>query len=465
MTDLADLTAQQLLRLYRNKQASPVDATRAVLKRIAALNSTLNAFCLVDEAVALRQAQLSEGRWQRGAPVGSLDGVPVAIKDLILTRGWPTLRGSNSIDAEQAWEVDAPATARLREHNAVLLGKTCTPEFGCKATTDSFRHGITRNPWDATKTPGGSSGGSAAAVAAGMTPLAVGTDGAGSIRIPSAFCGNVGLKPSFGRVPAYPLSPFGTVSHLGPHAMSVGDCALMLSVLAEPDPRDWSALPYDSRDYLVGLDDGVRGWRIAYSPTLGYVQDVDPQVADAVRAAALVFEDLGARVEQIDPGFDNPLDISTKLWFAGAMTIYAGIDAKRRDGLDPMFIWQAEQGAKLGVLELQQLAQRRTQLGSLMRQFHQHYECLLTPAVSVTAFDARGTGQWALSIDEFLGFTPFSYPFNLTQQPALSIPCGLSRSGLPIGLQIVGPMHGDDVVLRAARAFESARPVPRPKRG
>ena len=253
MHELCGFTASQLLAMYRSAQVSPVDVTRAVLQRIDQVNGKLNAFCLVDAAQAMESAKASEQRWQahrqQGAAIGALDGIPVSIKDLILTRGWPTLRGSRTVDPSQPWEVDAPVTARLRESGAVLLGKTTTPELGCKGETNSPLHGITRNPWNLSRTPGGSSGGAAAAVAAGMGPLAVGTDGAGSVRIPAAFCGNVGIKPSFGRVPAYPLSPFGTVAHLGPHTMSVTDAALMMNVMSLPDARDWSSLPYQPIDY------------------------------------------------------------------------------------------------------------------------------------------------------------------------------------------------------------------------
>src|SRR5512143_1512813 len=254
-TALTDCTATDLLALYRSRQTSPVEATQAVLARIDRLNPKLLAYCHVAADEALAAARASEARWQRGQPCGALDGVPTSIKDLILTKGWPTLRGSRTVDANQPWDVDAPAAARLREAGAVLLGKTSTPEFGCKGETNSPRTGITRNPWDPSKTPGGSSGGTAAAVAAGLGPLSVGTDGAGSVRIPAAFCGNFGLKPSFGRVPAHPLSPFGSVAHLGPHTMSVADAALMMDVLKKPDARDWTSLPYDPTDYTIGLED------------------------------------------------------------------------------------------------------------------------------------------------------------------------------------------------------------------
>ncbi|MDH5205617.1 MAG: amidase [Hylemonella sp.] len=464
-TDLTALSACELLALYRSGQASPVEATRAVLARIEQFNPSLNAYCLIAGDEALAMARQSEARWQRGQPCGALDGVPVSIKDLILTKGWPTLRGSRTVDAKQAWDVDAPATARLREAGAVLLGKTCTPEFGCKGETNSPLTGITRNPWNLDKTPGGSSGGTAAAVAAGMGPLSLGTDGAGSVRIPAAFCGNFGLKPSFGRVPAYPLSPFGTVAHLGPHTMSVRDAALMMNVLAQPDARDWTSLPPDARDYTVGLDDGLRGLRIAWSPTLGYAKNVHPEVAAACARAAQRLVELGAHVEAVDPGFEDPLEITTGLWFVGTWTLWNSLTPEQQALTDPDFAAQARLGSEFSALEVQRLQLRRGTLGSHMRQFMQRYDLLVTPSLAIPAFDARPAGQASMNPQAMLGWTPFSYPFNLTQQPACSIPCGLTSDGLPIGLQFVGPMFGDALVLRAARAYESVQPIARPTLG
>ena len=464
-TALTELTAQQLLGLYASGALSPVEVTRAVLARIAALDSSLNAFCLVDEAAALQSAELSEQRWlshhRNHTPVGALEGVPVSIKDLVLTKGWPTLRGSAAIDTHQVWEVDAPVTQRLREAGAVLFGKTNTPEFGCKGVTNSPHTGITRNPWNLNRTAGGSSGGAAAAVAAGMGPCAIGTDGAGSVRIPAAFCGNVGFKPSFGRVPAYPLSPFGSVAHLGPHTMSVVDAALMMNVMALPDARDWTSLPYEPIDYLANLHEGVKGLRIAYSPSLGYAQ-VDAEVAAAVRNAVEILADMGAHVEECDLGFEDPLDIITGLWFAGAWQIWSTLSEQQQALTDPDFRAQAELGSRLGVTDIHQLNQRRGQLGSHMRQFMQGYDLIATPTVAVPAFQAMPVGHEVMNAETMLGWTPFTYPFNLTQQPAITLPCGLTKDGLPIGLQLVGPMFGDALVLRAARAFEERHPVLRP---
>ena len=466
MTDLTQFTAIQLLGLYRSGEASPVEATQAVLQRIARLNPLLNAFCLIDEAAAMASARQSEARWQAhrrsGAGVLSLDGVPMSIKDLILTQGWPTLRGSKTVNPDQPWEVDAPVTARLREAGAVLLGKTTTPEFGCKGETNSLLTGISRNPWNPARTPGGSSGGASAAVSAGLGPLAIGTDGAGSVRIPAAFCGNVGFKPSFGRVPAYPLSPFGSVAHLGPHAMTVEEVALLMNAIALPDARDWTSLPFDGVDYLAGLKGGVKGLRVAYSPTLGYAKNVDPEIAAATAQAAKHLQDLGAVVEQVDPLTEDPLDISTGLWFAGAYQVWQTLNPSQQALTDPDFKSQAELGAQLDANAIHALTQRRGVLGSHLRQFMQRFDLILTPSTAVTAFKALPAGHSVMNSAAMLGWTPFSYPFNLSQQPAISLPCGLTLDGLPMGVQLVGKMFGDAKLLQAAQALQACYPMQRP---
>lgn len=460
ISDLLTRSATELIQLYRARRLSPVEVVRATLDAIAALNPLLNAFCLI-AADALDAAAASERRWQRGEPLGALDGVPVSIKDLLLTKGWPTLRGSRTINPAGPWNDDAPAVARLRESGAILIGKTTTPEFGWKGVTDSPLTGVTRNPWDATKTPGGSSGGSAAAVAAGLGALSIGTDGGGSIRIPCAFTGTFGLKPSFGRVPAWPLSPFGTVAHLGPIARTVTDAALLLNVIAKPDVRDSLALPYDGRDHRIDLDAGVRGWRIAYSATLGYAP-VDSEVAEAVKRAALQFADLGAHVEEANPGFDDVHAIFRTHWYTGAAFLLRGFTAEQKSLMDPGLVEVADEGATISAFELLDAAQQRGALGTRMNLFHDTYDLLITPAVPLVAFDAGRNVADLLKEKSWTDWSPFTYPFNLTQQPAASIPCALSASGLPIGLQIVGPRHDDARVLRAARAFESLRPIPLP---
>jgi aspartyl-tRNA(Asn)/glutamyl-tRNA(Gln) amidotransferase subunit A len=459
--DPCTLTAVELLRLYRARKLSPVEATRAVLARIEKLNPVLNAFCLVAADQALEAARESERRWMKGAPQGLLDGVPVSIKDLVLTRGWPTLRGSKTIDPKGPWQDDAPCVARLREHGAILVGKTTTPEFGWKGVTDSPLTGITRNPWDPRMTPGGSSGGAAAALAAGMGPLAIGTDGGGSIRIPCAFTGVFGLKPSFGRVPAWPLSPMGTVAHVGPMTRSVLDAALMMNVITLPDARDWHALPWDARDYRIGLEDGVRGLRVAWSPDLGYAK-VDPEVARITKRAVRVFSDLGAHVEAADPGFESPLEIFAKHWFPGAASIVRAVPPARRRLMDKGLLEVAREGEKVRTADYLDAVKSRGALGEAMNRFHQRYDLLVTPALPLPAFKAGREVSNVMRERRWTDWTPFTYPFNLTQQPAASVPCGLTKAGLPVGLQIVGPRHADALVLRAARAFESAHPVSMP---
>ncbi len=453
--DLCYLPASELAQRYRGGALSPVEVTEALLQRIEAVNPSINAYNLIDGEAAMRDARASERRWKAGKPLSPIDGVPASIKDIILTKGWPTLRGSKTVDPDQAWDTDAPVTARLREAGCILLGKTTTPEFGWKGVTDSPLTGITRNPWNLDKTPGGSSGGASAQVAAGLGALAVGTDGGGSIRIPAGFAGIVGLKPSFGRVPAWPLSPFGTVAHLGPMTRTVRDAALMLREMAKPDARDWFSLPHADVDYTADLDAGVKGLKIAYSPRLGYAK-VDPEIAAAVAAAARQFADLGAIVEEADPGFGDPVEMFHTHWFAGAYNALMALPEEKRKLLDPGLVRTFEQGAAIPLKTYLQAMNARGQLGVTMKQFHEKYDLLLTPSLAVLAFEAGRLAPAAMGDAYWTAWTPFSYPFNLTQQPAISVPCGFSQSGLPVGLQLVGPMHRDDLVLRAAAAYEAA---------
>lgn len=268
--DLPYLSAVDAVAGYRVGSLSPLELTRAVLDRIERQNERYRAYTLVDADHALAVARASEMRWRKRRPLGLLDGVPIAIKDLILTRGWPTLRGSRAISVEQRWDVDAPSTRLLRNAGAVLIGKTTTPELGWKAVTDGPLTGVTTNPWDKTRTSGGSSGGSAVAVALGMAALAMGTDGGGSIRIPASFTSIVGFKPTFGRVPIWPVSPFGSLSHAGPMTRTVSDAALMMNVIARSDSSDWQSLPDSGTDYMHALEGSIADVRVAYSPNLGY---------------------------------------------------------------------------------------------------------------------------------------------------------------------------------------------------
>ena len=458
--DLCYLTASELVRRYGEKSLSPVDVTAATLARIERYDGAINAYCLVAGDEAMAAARQSEERWSKGQPLGLVDGVPTSIKDLNISKGWPTLRGSRSVAADQTCDEDAPIVARLREQGAVFLGKTTTPEFGWKGVTDSPLTGITRNPWNTERTPGGSSGGASAALAAGFCALATGGDGGGSIRIPSGFSGTFGIKAQFGRVPAFPASPYGTLSHPGPLARTVEDAALMLTVIARPDPRDWLALDYDGRDWRDGLDDGVAGLRIGFSPDLGYGRG-DAQVADRVAKAAQEFVELGATVEDVPPPFADPTEAFRTIWWVASATAMRNHSPEQMAQLEPDFADICEQGRRIDVIDYMQAVDQRAVVGLAMKTFGQTYDLLLTPSLAVPAFSAGALSPWPEDGFKWLSWTPFSYPFNMTGQPAASVPCGFTDDGLPVGLQIVGRAYEEATVLRAARAYETAHPYHR----
>ncbi|MCX4811299.1 amidase [Streptomyces sp. NBC_01239] len=455
-TELTELTAVELLDGYRRREFSPVEATRATLDRAEEIQPAVNAFVRLDAEGALAQAAESAERWRRGEPAGLLDGVPVTVKDILLQRGTPTLRGSKTIAKQGSWDEDAPSVARLREHGAVFIGKTTTPEFGWKGVTDSPLSGVTRNPHDPSRTAGGSSGGSAAAVALGAGPLSLGTDGGGSVRIPASFCGIVGLKPTYGRVPLYPASAFGTLSHVGPMARDAADAALLLDVIGVPDARDWSGLDRPPASYSAGLADGVQGLRIAYSPSLGGQVAVRPAVAAAVRRGVERLAALGAYVEETDPDFSDPVDPFHTLWFSGAARVTQKLSPQQRELLDPGLREICATGGGFSALDYLAAVDARMELGRRMGLFHERYDLLVTPTLPITAFEAgvevpKGSGH-----RRWTGWTPFTYPFNLTQQPAVTVPVGNDGDGLPIGMQIVGARHRDELVLRAAHALDRA---------
>ncbi|MCB5910308.1 amidase [Streptomyces pinistramenti] len=464
-TQLADLSAQRLTAGYAAGEFSPVDATREALERAEAARSRTNAFTRIDGDEALAEARASEERWRSGQPAGPVDGVPTTVKDLLLTHGRPTLRGSLTIRPEDAaWDEDAPAVARMRESGAVFLGKTTTPEFGWKGVTDSPRHGVTGNPYDPGRTSGGSSGGSAAAVALGAGPLSLGTDGGGSVRIPASFCGIFALKATYGRVPLYPASPFGTLSHVGPMARDAADAALLMDVISGPDWRDWSQLGPAAGSFREALAGPVSGLRVAYSPALGWDVPVAPDVAAAVRSAVETLSALGAYVEEIDPGIEDPVEAFHTLWFSGAARVVEHLDAAARELLDPGLREICAQGERYSALDYLAAVDTRMALGKAMGRFHSAYDLLVTPTEPITAFEAGAEVPAGSGHTRWTGWTPFTYPFNMTQQPAATVPCGLDGDGLPIGVQLVGARHADALVLRAAHALYTAgvADIPRP---
>ncbi|ACA17565.1 Amidase [Methylobacterium sp. 4-46] len=460
MTEIRHLDGAALAARYSDGALSPREVVADSLARIAAHEPAINAFVLVDAEAALARAAESEARWRAGTPRGPLDGIPVTIKDNIAWAGHPMRRGSPTTSPEPL-AASAPATERLLEAGAIPLGKTTMPEFGWKGLGDSTLTGPTRNPWDLSRTTGGSSAGAAAAAALDLGLAHLGTDGAGSIRIPAAFCGVFGLKPSYGRVPAYPPSPFGPVAHLGPLARRVSDAALMLRAIARPDARDMLAWLSEPPDYAAGLAAGVRGLRIAWSPRLGYAARVDPEVEALTARAASAFAELGATVEEADPGFADPVETLNGIWLVGAWSVLRTIPEAQRGAVEPALRAAAERGSRISAPDFLAALNARAAIFTAMARFHARYDLLLTPAVAVPALPVgRLTPADGSEGDDWLAWTPFSYPFNLTGQPAASVPCGLSAAGLPVGLQIVGPMGEDARVLAAARAFEAARPWP-----
>ncbi|MCU0869594.1 MAG: amidase [Burkholderiales bacterium] len=455
--DLTALSATALVAHYASRSLSPVDVTRAVVARVEALDRLFNTFVVFDADRALDAARASEARWSASRPAGPLDGVPVSVKDLILARDWPTLRGSLTTDPTAPWTDDGPPVARLRDSGAVLLGKTTTSEFGWKGVTDSALTGVTRNPWDARLTPGGSSGGAGAACALRFGPLHLATDGGGSIRIPAAFCGVFGFKPTWGLVPVHPHSPAGTLWHQGPITRHVADAAAMLDVIARPDPRDWAQIPCGVDFSAASLDAGIAGLRIAWSPDLGYAR-VEPDVLAATTAALDVLRDAGACIETVSLGLDDPIDVMQPLWSVALATALAPLDPARRNRVEPALQALAAPGFTLSALELRAVEKARERFGQRMQALHAQFDLLVTPQMPITAFEVGHEVPPGSGRTRWWEWSPFTYPFNLTQQPTATVPCGFDRRGLPVALQLVGAKFDDARVLRAARAFEQRRP-------
>ena len=458
--DLCYTPATTLAAMIRAKKLSPVELTRAVLARIDKVNPVLNAYCTPTPELALADAKRAEDAVMKGGPLGPIHGVPYGIKDLALTKGIRTMSGSH-IFAARVPDVDAPFVPRLRAAGGVMLGKTTTPEFGWKGMGDSPLTGSTRNPWNTTMTTGGSSAGAGAAAAAGLGPLQHGSDGAGSIRIPSAFCGIYGLKPSYGLVPMYPVSNNDYSSHNGPMTRTVADAALMLSVMAGPDEWDRTSLPGPVADYVGKLGADVRGLRVAFSPNLDTLR-VDPDVAAVVRDAVRVFETLGCTVEEVKTNFADSHEMIRMMWNAHEAGNYARYLPEFRARMDPGLVESIEDGLRYSVVDYIDMRGRKLAYWDSVRPLFEKYDLLLTPSLSVGAFTCgritpehwpQPSNKW-----DWMAWASFSYPFNFTGQPAASAPAGFTPAGLPVGLQIVGRRFADLTVLQASAAFEAARP-------
>jgi aspartyl-tRNA(Asn)/glutamyl-tRNA(Gln) amidotransferase subunit A len=457
-SDLAFTPATELAGMIRARKLSPVELTRVVLERIERLNPTLNAFCTVTAEAALDVARRAEAAVMSGEPLGPIHGLPFSVKDLALTKGVATKFGSH-IFASRVGEVDAPYVRRLHEAGGIMIGKTTSPEFGWKALGDSPLTGITRNPWNTSVTTGGSSAGAGAAAAAWLGPLHQGSDGAGSIRIPSAFCGVVGVKANYGRVPLWPVSNNDYATHAGPMTRTVADAALMLGVMAGPDPMDATALDAEPPDYLGLLDRGVKGLKIAYSPDLGGLR-VDPDVASVVAAAARAFESLGASVEEVKPGFADSHDMIRLLWGAHYIGNYGQFLDEWRSRMDPGLVACMDEAKRWSAQDYVAMRGRKIGYWDSVRPLFERHDLLLTPTTSVAAFEVGRLNPvgWPQHAWDWFPWASFSYPFNFTGQPAVTVPAGFTPAGLPVGLQIVGRRLAEVTVLQAAAAFERVRP-------
>ena len=457
--ELASAGAFGLARMIRAKQVSPVEVVEAALARLARLEPSLNAFVTVTPELALASARRAEATLMAGDDLPALAGLPVSVKDLIAVKDVRATFGSRTLSDAVA-PVDAPSVERLRAAGACILGKTTTSEFGCKPVGDSPLTGITRNPWDLTKTPGGSSCGAASSVAAGITPFALGTDGGGSIRIPAAFTGLFGMKAQFGRVPVFPTSATPTLGHVAPIARRVRDAAWLLQVVAGFDARDPASVSEPVPDFLAACDAPVKGMRIAWSPTLGYARPT-AEVAAVTTSAARVFEDLGCHVEEVPAVMDDPVEPWMSEFYAGIGTRLRRPLLEARSLLDPAVAEILERALEQSLERYYASVFQRYELRERLRAFFERYDLLVSPTLPVAAFDVGLNVPPELPDRGIVSWVSYTYPFNLTGQPAASLPCGITVGGLPVGLQLVARVNREVDILRAAAAFEAARPFPR----
>lgn len=462
-TELCYTPATELTRLIGDKEISPVEIADAVLARVERLNPVLNAFLTVTPEAARAAARAAEERALRGERIGPLDGIPYSIKDLEATAGIRTTFGSKFF-AQHVPTEDGAVAARLRATGGVLLGKTNTPHFGYKDMCDNLLGPPCKNPWNTERTSGASSGGAGAAVAAGLGPLAHGSDGAGSIRIPACLCGVFGMKPSYGRVPYHPNTDyFGLRSHNGPLARTVRDGALLLQAMAGPDRRDPFSIDAPPDDYLAACDGDLRGRRVAWSADLGYAA-VDPEVRRIAAAAARRFADLGCTVEEPALGWPDPYEWHKTIYQVNVAARQIERAHERPDWIEPTMARMIFNAARLSAIEYHRALLERSRFYTAVCTTFETYDLLLTPQMPVAAWSADPgpeegyldiAGRPATSIFERV---PFMYPFNLTGYPAANVPCGFTAAGLPVGLQIAGGWHADSLVLRAAACFEAMQP-------
>lgn len=449
------LSASDLAKSYESGDLSPVEVVKTHLTRAHSVNGKLNAFSVIDDEVAIAAAKASEERWRAGQPLSPIDGIPTTIKD-ILRCGMDARYGSE-VTQSVSHLPDAPSVKLLRASGAAFIGLTNMPEFGWKAVTDNPKNGITLNPWDLSLTPGGSSGGASAAAASGAGTLHIGTDGGGSIRIPASFTGIVGHKPTFGRVPAYPASAFGTVAHIGPMARSVGDVSLMLNSMSGLDLQDWNQgvatvpqvdpKPLDWKGLRVGF------WR---EPAIG---ENAPEVIASVESTVSDLQGAGALIEEFElPERDGLLEAFYRHWYVGAANVLSSIPPSEHHLMDPGLVEIAETGRKYTAVERLQAEITRANFGARMDSLLDEFDLVISPTVPVLPFEAGHNVPPGSGYRNWIEWSGYSFPINLSQQPACSVPCGWSAGGQPIGLQMLGGRGQDEAVLSAALSYERMYP-------
>lgn len=450
------MSATRMLELIRSKQISPVEVVNKTLADIEATQDSLNAFVTVAPESSLDAARDVERAVMAGENNGLLTGLPISIKDLIAVKDMRFTSGSCT-QADFISPVDSPCSERIKANEGVLVGKTTTTEFGCKPSSTSPLTGVTRNPWDLSRTAGGSSSGAAASVAAGITPFALGTDGGGSIRIPSSLCGVFGFKPTFGRVPVYPVSATPTLAHVGPITRTVHDAALMLTAISGYDKRDPGSISSPVPSYLEACNRPPKGLRIAWSPTLGYAKPTR-EVIEVAEASALAFEDLNCSVELVEKVFDDPFDLWEAEFYAGVGTRLETTLRDRREIIDPAVANMLDYALDQRIEQYYRSVFSRYTFREYVQRFFDDYDLLITPTIPVAAFDAEDDMPRGFNDASIVSWVAYTYPFNLCGLPAASLPCGFTSDGLPVGLQIVGGSFSETDILSAASAFESARP-------
>lgn len=451
------LSAVKLKRLIAAKEISPVEVTLRALEAAQATQSTLNAFSTLMPDAALKAAVAAEEAVMRGQPLGALHGIPVSVKDLIAVEGVTFASGSKAM-ANNIATADAPAVERLRQAGAIIIGKTTTSEFGCKPVGDNLLTGITRNPWNQSKTPGGSSAGAAASIAAGVTPFGLGTDGGGSVRVPSSLSGLASIKGHFGRVPVWPASATPTLAHVGPMARSMQDAALLFSVIAGYDARDPFSVAGPVPDILGAAQASVKGMKVAYSPTFGYAKP-EPAVLEVVEKAVRTLETLGCDVEQIDRPFSkDPIDLWTAEFYAGVGIRLRDFVENRRDMLDPAVADVLEGALSQDMRSYYTKVFDRYAFRDEVRMLFETYDVIVSPVVPVTSLDVGVNIPPHLSDRNLVSWVYYTYPFNLTGQPAGSVCAGVAADGMPVGLQIVGRALGEYDVVRLGSAYERSQP-------